>query len=285
MARNKRRNIFSATWVVITVIGDIFKSPVLVAWVLVIGGLVTLTAMSVPKLRAAHISTSEVQVTFTEPPIWLDNSVLHELQDVARIHLSKTTVGRDGLLQTIEALGATGWFTNISQVRWISNNQAVVDATFLVPYAMVHDEFGFVFIDAQARRLPTRDGLVFEQKYHFVTLENLIYSRPQRPGLQWNGGDVLDGLNLLKQIYNKPWATQVQSINLARWAENGSIILVTDTPSNLLWGSAPGEERGLEALAGEKIDRLNRVFTKHGRIDLGIATEFDLTNTAQIIQN
>lgn len=285
MARKKQSRVTSSLLTLISIIGDIFKSPILIAWILAIGGLITLTAMSVPKLRATHISTSKVQVTFNNPPVWIDESILHELQDVARIHLSQTTVGREGLLQTIKALAATGWFTNIKQVSWTSNNHAVVDATFLIPYARVQDETGTVFVDFQARRLPTREGLIVNKKYHFITLNNPIYSRPQRPGLQWNGGDILDGIKVLKHIYDKPWADQVKSINLARWEGSGTMFLETDTPSKLKWGSAPGEERGLEALADEKIERLNRVYTKNGRIDLGRTSEFDLTKTGRIIQN
>ena len=97
--------------------------------------------------------------------------------------------------------------------------------------------------------------------------------------------DIMAGLDVLKLIYNKPWATQVQHINLARWTSNGTLILETDTPSSFIWGSSPGEEHGLEALADHKIDRLNHIFTKYGRIDQGIEAEFDLTNTSAVIRN
>jgi hypothetical protein len=149
----------------------------------------------------------------------------------------------------------------------------------------VQDRKGIVFIDMQGRRLPTRDGLIVQPKYHFITLTQPRFERPQRSGLQWNGGDILTGLNVLNLIYNKPWATQISAINLARWTSNGSVTLVTDVPSFLIWGSAPGEEHSLEALADHKIDRLNHIYKKHGRIDQGLSAEFDLTNTSAVIRN
>ena len=59
----------------------------------------------------------------------------------------------------------------------------------------------------------------------------------------------------------------------------------TNTPSVLKWGSSPGQERGLEALANQKIERLTHIYTKHGRIDQGLEAEFDLTNTSAVIRN
>ena len=284
MPSKKRRSIYSGAITLLSAIGRICRSPIVLAWLFAIGGVVVLAAMSVPKLRAMRIAAADVKVSFQDPPVWLDASLLLELQDVARIHLAKAPVGREGLTLTIDALQTTGWFSDIQQVRWISSNQAVVDASFLIPYAKVLDADGIIFIDVHGRCLPTRVGSIVKPNYHFITLFNPQFQRPQRSGLQWNGGDVIDGLSLLKCIYDKPWASQVSSINLARWVENKSLTMVTKTPSNFIWGSAPGEERALEALVEQKIDRLNHLNMKYGLIDQGSSTEFDLTDTSQIIR-
>jgi len=285
MARKKKKNNFYQAIILCGAVGHLFKSPIVLSWVLAIAGLITLSAMSVPGLRATQVSASNLTVTFENPPIWLDASLLLELQDVAREHLARTTVSRDGLTQTASALEATGWFTEVKQVQWINDTEVLVRARYLIPYAKVEDQYGIIYIDVQGRRLPTRIGLIVKQNYHFITLTEPSYERPSRPGLQWNGGDIIAGLNVLKLIYNKPWATQVQAINLARWTAGETILLETDTPSVFIWGSSPGEEHGLEALADHKIERLNHIYTKYGRIDQGIEAEFDLTNTSAVIRN
>jgi len=285
VAYGKRRLTHSVPLAILCTFGNIVRSPIVIAWILSIGGLVTLTAMSVPKLRAMRISAADVTVKFQDPPIWLDDSLLLELQDIVRIQLATTPIGREGLIEAAHALRATGWFSEITQVQWVSSFQADVEANFLIPYAKVHDEDGVVFIDTQARKLPSRIGAIVKPMYHFITLIEPNYPRPQRPGLQWNGEDVMAGLKLLKMIYGSPWATQVQSINLTNWSSDQTMIIVTDMPSQLYWGSAPGEEHGLEALAHEKIERLNWVFTKFGRIDKGTTSDFDLTDTTHIIRN
>lgn len=285
MAQNKKNKIGLNIIVLCRAVGYLVKSPVVISWILAVAGLVTLTAMSVPKLRAIQISAADLTVTFNNPPVWLDDSLLLELQNVARVHLANTTVSREGLIQTADALENTGWFSKVSQVQWVNDNEALIEATFLIPYAKVTDHKGDVYIDVQGRRLPTRTGAIVSPTYHFISLTNPVDDRPQRPGLQWRGGDVLSGLRLLQLIYDKPWATQVTNINLSRWSTNGSLVLETSTPCVLIWGAAPSEEQGLEALASHKIDRLHHLFTKYGRIDQGISTTFDLTHTASIIRN
>ncbi len=285
MARKKQSRVKIWTLTLLSVIGDIFKSPVLISWVLAIGGLITLTAMSVPKLRATRISAADIRVSFNTPPVWLDDSLLIELQDVARAHLAQTTVGRDGLINTANAMLNTGWFTEVKQVQWITDQHASVEATFLVPYAKVKDSGGEVYIDFQGRRLPTRNGIIVNTDYYFITLENPMHNRPQYAGSHWNGNDVHAGLKVLHTIYKEEWATQIVSIDLGGWKESQSLLFNTDTPSRFIWGSAPDEERKLEALCDEKITRLSWLHANFGRIDKGISAEFDLTNTSEVTRN
>ncbi len=282
MARRSKRKYFSNGLLLIRVLIQPFKSPIFISWILAIAGLVALTAMSVPKLRAKQISTANLRVTFNSPPIWIDDSLLQELQDVARIHLSQTAVGRDGLIKTVDALESTGWFHEVMQVQWVNESEAVIDGSFLIPYAKVMDSEGIVYIDVQGRRLPTRVGKIVKPKYHFITLSQPCFYRPQRAGMQWTGDDILSALNLLKLLYDKPWATQIKTIDLSTWTQDGSLTLLTDTPSKLIWGSAPNEERRLEALASDKISRLNWLFNNFGSVDKDISAEFNLTDVAEI---
>ena len=282
MARKKKKKFSYNVFTLVLAIGDIFKSPVVISWILAIAGLITLTAMSVPKLRATQHPAAGFTVTFSTPPVWLNKVLLQELQDVAKIQLSKTVVSRESLISTANALAATGWFHDIHQIRWVDEHEAVVDATFLIPYASVQDEFGTIYIDDKGRRLPSREGLIVNPKYHFITITFPNSNRPQRPGLQWNGKDVMAGISVLKLIYNKPWALQVIEIRLDKWNSNRSITLISDKGRSLIWGSSPGNEKPLESLAERKLEWLNSMYEDSGRIDLDLNSEFDLTNPSRV---
>lgn len=260
----------------------IFRSPIAVAWILTVGSLITLTAISVPSLRATRIAATDLVVTFDDPPVWLDSSLLTELQNIVRSHLAAIPVGRNGLINASSALEGTGWFTNVEQVAWVDASHATVTATFLIPHARVRTMTGLRFIDAVGIVLPTRDGRIVSSGYHFVTLNSPQHQSPQRPGLRWDGGDIIAGLQVLRLIYDKPWALQIEMIDLSTWSYDGSITLVTNTPCRLRWGSAPGKEAGLEALANEKISRLDHLYRDHGAIDRGRTTGLDITQPDRI---
>lgn len=260
----------------------IFRSPITIAWILTIGGLITVTALSVPSLRATRIAAKDLVVTFDAPPVWLDASLLTELQDLVRSHLAAIPVGRQGLINASHALESTGWFAAVDQVSWEDSSHAQVNATFLIPHARVRTTNGVRFIDAMGMILPNREGRIVSSGYHFVTLNAPKHAAPQRPGLRWDGGDVIAALQVLRLIYDKPWALQVSEIDLSNWSSNGSLSLVTETPCRLVWGSAPGQENGLEALASEKIERLDHIYRDHGAIDRGRSVGLDITQPDRI---
>ena len=260
----------------------IFHSPIAVAWILTVGSLITLTAISVPSLRATRIAATDLVVTFDDPPVWLDSSLLTELKDIVRSHLAAIPVGRNGLINASTALEGTGWFTNVEQVAWVDASHATVTATFLIPHARVRTTKGQRFIDPMGIVLPSRDGRIVSSGYYFFTLNSPQNQSPQRPGLRWDGGDIIAGLQVLRLIYDKPWALQIEMIDLSTWSYDGSITLVTNTPCRLRWGSAPGKEVGLEALANEKISRLDHLYREHGAIDRGRTTELDITQADRI---
>ena len=292
MARRHRkrfsfiRNFFAACGALalqcITAFFMIFKSPITVAWILTIGGLITLTALSVPSLRATRIAAKDLVVTFDSPPVWLDDSLLTELQDLVRSHLAAIPVGRQGLVNASAALDGTGWFASVNQVSWEDTSHAIVDATFFIPNARVRTTNGDRFVDPMGIVLPERDGRIVSSGYHFVTLNAPEHAPPQRPGLRWDGGDIIAALQVLRLIYDRPWALQVEMIDLSAWSHNGSLTLVTNTPCRLRWGSAPGQEVGLEALADEKIARLDHIHQDHGSIDRGRSVELDITQPDRI---
>ena len=150
----------------------IFRSPIAVAWILTVGGLITLTAISVPSLRATRIAATDLVVTFDDPPVWLDSSLLTELQNIVRSHLAAIPVGRNGLINASSALEGTGWFTNVEQVAWVDASHAKVTATFLIPHARVRTTKGQRFIDPMELFSQAETEELFHQD---ITLSHSIH--------------------------------------------------------------------------------------------------------------
>ena len=284
MARKRKRSTPKLIPILFRGLADIAKRPVVLAWVFTVCSLAVLTALSVPKLRAAHPAPADITVTFKQVPVWLDDSLLGELRDVAREQLANEPIAREGLVSVSTALAQTGWFEEVNQVRWTSNSNAEIDASFLIPIAKVDSEGQTYFIDIYGKRLPTRIGKTVKDRYHFITLKQLNHPAPPRPGMQWDGDDVIASLKLLQLFYDYEWAAQIDSLNLSRFGGNQVILFTTKTPSQFVWGSPPNQEKALEALAVQKLERLSKAHESFGALDQGVSGQFDLTDPHSFIR-
>ena len=198
MARKRKRSTPKFIPALCNGLVELSKRPIVLAWVFTVCSLTILTALSVPKLRAAHPAPADITITFKHVPAWLDDSLLNELRDVAREHLANEPIARNGLISVSTALAQTGWFEEVNQVRWTSNSNAEIDGNFLIPYAKVDSGGRIFFVDGYGKRLPSRIGKTVKDSYHFITLKQLNYPAPPRPGMQWDGDDVVASLKLLQ---------------------------------------------------------------------------------------
>ncbi len=284
MARKRKRSFSDVFQSISGGLLELIKRPIVFAWLFTVCGLTVLTALSVPKLRAAHPAPSDIWVSFTQVPEWLDDSLVNELTDLARGHLANEPIARDGLIATSTALAQSGWFEEIRQVRWTSDNHAEIDAQFMIPYAKVNDGNRTYFIDMYGKLVPSRVGQTVKDNYHFIALEQLAHPAPPRPGMQWDGKDVIASLQLLHLFYDYEWGKQIKTINLSRFSGNKTIQFTTTTPSVFVWGSPPNEERALEALAIQKLERLSKAHESFGAIDQNDSGQFDLTDPHSFIR-
>lgn len=278
MARKRKRSRPTFISAICSGLVDLAKRPIVLAWVFTVCSLTILTALSVPKLRAAHPAPADITISFKQVPAWLDDSLLNELRDVAREHLANEPIARDGLISVSTALAQTGWFEEVNQVSWTSNSNAEIDATFLIPYALVESGERTYYVDVYGKRMPSRIGNTVRDDYHFITLKQLNYPAPPRPGMQWDGDDVIASLKLLQLFYDYKWAAQIDSLNLSKFGGSQVIMFTTKTPSQFVWGSPPNQEKALEALAVQKLERLAKAHESFGAIDQGISGQFDLTD-------
>lgn len=252
--------------------------PIIIAWVLVSAGTIGLLSMAVPRLQSARIAPADLAVTFEQAPTWIDRSLLADLRRVVRTRLAGRPLTRGGLVRAAADLRATGYFDSVEQVAWGSGPSALVHAEFLVPYARIMRGDDAWFVDPVGRVLPRHDGQFVDPRYHFITFSGARHNPPQHPGERWPGADVAAALRLLREIYDKPWAVDVVGIDLGAWSDSADLVLLTNTPCRIVWGSAPGQERSLEALVSQKLQRLDHLHVEYGRIDQGRGGELDLTD-------
>ncbi len=248
------------------------RSAIVAAWTLAVAGLVTAWVLGVPRLEryaAEHHAPDAVQVSFGQTPVWVEPSLTETLGDTVAAHIGGDPLRRQDLVDARQSLLATGWVTEVAQVRRVNANRVVVQATFTRPVAVVRDSAAGRdhLIDPQGRLLP-RSFTAGEHEY--VAITGTQYNRPGKPGDLWPGEDVTAGLLVLQRLLEQEWYGQVEAIDVARHWRDATLRLVTDSGCRITWGRAPGDEGGSEVQADQKIRYLEYHYREYGHIDRGM---------------
>jgi hypothetical protein len=268
------------------------QSAKVLAWLLAIALVIGGWAVYVPQLQAfaaVHNSAKTVNIRFTTQPRWMTREIAESLLRTAHMQLNGgDPFNRNELVAVRDALMATGWFDSIQQVRRLQEDLIEINATYVRPYALVLDEQGHHLIDQRGKLLPftCKPGSPLPTCAHPLTgahlpllvIANTRFARPIRPGLTWEGEDVAAALKLIDLVGAQPWRDQITQVDVAGYTRDQPMKLRTTGDCLVVWGSAPGAERGLELSASGKIDRLSILNNRYHRIDGCHKGELDITD-------
>jgi hypothetical protein len=261
------------------------------AWVITAGGLFAAWTMGVPRLEAsaserASVSPNEVIIRFVNAPPWINGTLGDSLLRTATMHVGGDPLRRDDLAAIRDSLMTTGWFDSINQVRRIEADLVEIDAALVQPYTLIRDKSAFHLVDLAGKLLPKSYGLdddlpaMLDSRtgltVPMIAITGVHFKRPA-VGQPWEGGDVNAGLKVLRILHHQPWRHQIVEVDVSQYLKDGPIRLRTDTGTVIVWGGPPGDEAALELLADGKIERLNLLYTNHGRVDAGRSGELDIT--------
>lgn len=266
---------------------------VLACWLAGITGIVVAFARGVPKLQAwaaekNAVDPSTVDIRFDPTPTWMPSESMHALVEESRNALTGGSVlDAESLERLHRQLASSGWFERVEQVRRVSSEEIVVDATFLVPFALVRSGDADYVVDSAARRLPIEyAGPGARPKLPLIVGVNL--PKPAEAGTPWIGQDIRAALRLAALIRTKPWyaAGQVASIDLSRFANDGMLELITDKNTRVIWGGDP-DARSLGEMPPErKLASLDAWYYRTKRIDDAngrpVDLRFDVITVGQV---
>jgi hypothetical protein len=227
-----------------------------------------------------HQPIEEVTIRFIDSPAWIGDSLHDHLASTAAPWLLGTRLHHNDLVQTRMALLDSGCFSSVRQVRRVGPSIVEIEADFLRPRATIIDADGPLLIDATGQVLPS--GFHVQTDSTLISIRNPAYDRPTEGRGHWPGADVSAALSVLDLLGQQDWAGQITAVDLSNYERRGELVLVTDTQSRIVWGSAPGEEAALEALADKKIERLAWLHAHHGRIDQHHRGVIDVTDSSVV---
>ena len=248
---------------------DRFTYRSMTSWlgVLIVGcGLVVILILARNPLRAsAHPPVDSVTIRFVDAPAWIGDSLHEHLTEIVAPWLLETPLDRTALINAREALIASGCFADVIQVRRAGDQVVEIEGRFLRPSARVLDEGSSLLVDREGFVLP--GGYRVGDASHLVQVIAPNYQAPEHAGHRWPGDDMAAALLLLDTIEDQAWYEQISAIDLSEFQIRQQLVLITDLGTRILWGSMPGRETPMEAMAKDKIQRLDWFHTYHGRVD------------------
>lgn len=201
------------------------------------------------------------------PITWLDRDSREEIERIVRLLATADPFDIDSLRAVHEGLMSTGWFAEPVSVRRTSHGRVEVEGVWRIPVAAVRTETG--------DRLVTRSGRLLSPQYlpDRSGLKVVLGVTGSHPALgeAWPIGDVQAGLELLEFLRTMPGYEQVYGVDVGDFVGTGSLTVVTNTGTRVLWGGRLGEFHPGQAPDDAKRLRLAELFVRYGRLDAGQA--------------
>lgn len=258
----------------------------LVLAIALIGSIAFVLTFGVSRLEArtqSLLSTNDVSFAWPVvrqvqgddgPTAWPPRDVQQRLLALARDRVAQHP---DPLSrQTLSAIGsdmlATGLFDDLLAVRRRPGGVIEIQGTWRRPAAAVrHDEHDQL-IGPGAELMPVRSPA--GQRAVRVIL-GAAFNPPARAGgtpaygEPWPGEDVQAGLLVLEELRGRAYWHQVKAIDVSGHLRSQRIEIVTDRGSRVVWGAAPGTFKPGEVETARKLEHLQALFERYGRIDAG----------------
>lgn len=178
--------------------------------------------------------------------------------------------------QTLAAIGtdmlATGLFEEVRAVRRRPGGVIEIQGAWRRPTAAVRHDGHDQLIGPGAEVMPVR--LSAGQRSIRVIL-GVAFNPPTRSdgtpayAEAWPGEDVQAGLLVLEQLRDRAYWHQVKAIDVSGHLRSQRVEIITDRGSRVVWGAAPGTFKPGEVGTERKLQHLQALFERYGRIDAG----------------
>ena len=166
-----------------------------------------------------------------------------------------------------------GWIESVERVAVQPDGRITIKCHYRRPRAAVRVGNVAFLIDDKGVRLPDRYEVADCRQAGMLLLSG-VRQTPPKIGEVWSGEDLAAGLKLAALLETRPYGKQIAQISLQNYdgrrdARRPHFELIMDRgASRILWGRAPGDEKGMEITATQKLALLDSLYRQYGRIDM-----------------
>jgi hypothetical protein len=228
-------------------------------------------------------------VVIKERPSWMSDALASKILHVAAPDVAHSAFDHQLLVNTAAILrdhpDTAPWIRKVKSVRRAYENAPgdtlEIDCDFRAPVALVKWELYYWLIDG--------DGILLPEQYTATDLRKVMYdgnhlslriiegvaNAPPESGQKWQGADLAAGIDMIKLLYGKPYADEVERVNVTNLAgrqnpNEAQVVLITKYQTQVRWGRpVNAKDYFVEVSPAQKLEYMSRIVQQYGRVDAG----------------
>lgn len=229
------------------------------------------------------VPSAPPKIVLMNLPQWMPDALASQIVKSIAPTDPKSAIDPALLKSIANELSANPWVRSVESVQRVYENSPgdtiQIHCEFRTPAAFFHHGDKLYLVDSRGVRLPDTFPHAPLPEYvrdvnGKITLRIVfgMTTPPPKPGEAWEGKDVQAGLDMVKTLFNQPFARDILSINVSNYAGRvnamaSQIVLHTQFNTEIRWGEPIQQEYHAEIKPAQKIQRLQQIDAKFGRID------------------
>ncbi|MEE2680955.1 MAG: hypothetical protein VX641_01130 [Planctomycetota bacterium] len=244
----------------------------------------TLMVPSLERQRGERTRDSVPQVRIVDAPKWL--VMTPELLDQIQTMIAESAGGRaddiGGLREAHAVAEESGWFERVDRLERLPDGSIRVHATMTTPFAVVRWDDQDHLVDHAGCLL----DWAFPRGSAGSQLPLLVGTRTAPPthqdgrpeyGAPWSHAeDVAAGLELARTLQDRPWMSEIQLIDISRYADQRCLWIQCERGPRICWGLSPSVRSAAEITPAEKLRLIDSIHGLYGPLDQITVPEIDV---------
>src|SRR4051794_2345182 len=238
-------------------------------------------------VRDLTFARNPPRVVLHERPSWMSDALMNKIMHVAAPDVAHSAFDHQLLVNTASLLqnhpDTAPWVKTVRSVRRIYDNAPgdtiEIDCDFRSPVALVKWEMYYWLVDG--------DGILLPEQYTTNDLRKVMYdgdhlslriiegvaTSPPESGQKWQGADLAAGIDMIKLLYGKPYADDVERINVANLSgrqnpNEAQVVLITRYQTQVRWGRpVNAKDYFVEVSPAQKLEYMSSIVRDYGRVD------------------
>jgi hypothetical protein len=231
-------------------------------------------------------ATEAASVVLKNRPVWMSDFLAEQIARTAKPAGTHSAFDHQLLVDTVALLRANPWIRDVRQVRRAYGDKPgdtlEVDCDYRAPVALVHWKDYFWLVDGDGVKLPEaftaadvpRIMIGQDRKVNIRVIEGVMQAPPET-GARWAGEDLQAGLELVKLLFARPYAEEIEKVdvsNLARRKDHkgAQLVLITKYNTEVRWGqpvTMTDDNFFVEVSPAQKLAYLKAIYEEKGRVD------------------